>query len=187
LYFPFAMLVIIGTCNAVNLTDGLDGLATGTITIAVFTFMVIIYFSGHMKFAEYLNIPYIKHVGELAVICGSVLGAGLGFLWFNTHPAQIFMGNVGSMALGGFIGTLAVVSKHEILLLIIGGVFVAEALSVIIQVGYFKYSGGKRIFLMAPIHHHYEKKGWSESKVVVRFWIIALLFALVSLSTLKLR
>jgi len=186
-FFPFAMLAIVGTCNAVNLTDGLDGLATGTITITIATLMIILYASGHMGFASYLNIPYLENVGELVVLCGAVFGACLGFLWFNSHPAQIFMGNVGSMALGGLIGTLAVISKNEILLVIIGGVFVAEALSVIIQVGYFKYSGGKRIFLMAPIHHHFEKKGWSESKIVVRFWIIALLLALISLSTLKLR
>ncbi len=186
-YFPFAMLVIVGTCNAVNLTDGLDGLAIGTVTIAVSSFMIILYLMGHAKFADYLMIPHLQGVGEMSVFCGAVIGAGLGFLWFNTHPAEVFMGNVGSMALGGFIGTLAVITKSEILLLIIGGIFVLEALSVIIQVSYFRYTGGKRFFLMAPIHHHFEKKGWSESKIVVRFWMIAILFALISLSTLKLR
>ncbi len=186
-FFPFVMLVIVGTCNAVNLTDGLDGLAIGTVTIAVSSFMIILYLMGHAKFANYLMIPHLQGVGELSVFCGAIIGAGLGFLWFNTYPAQIFMGNIGSMALGGFIGTLSVVTKSEILLLIIGGVFVAEALSVIIQVSYFRASGGKRFFLMAPIHHHFEKKGWSESKIVVRFWMIAILFALISLSTLKLR
>lgn len=186
-YVIFIVLVIVGTSNAVNLTDGLDGLAIGPIIIAVFSLMVITYLSGHHKFATYLMIDNIKGGGELTVFCGAVIGSCLGFLWFNTYPAQIFMGDVGSVSLGGMLGTLAVIVKHELLLFFIGGVFVIEAMSVIIQVGYFKISGGKRIFRMAPLHHHFEEKGWEEPKVIVRFWIVAIILALFSLSTLKIR
>lgn len=186
-YIPFVVFIIVGSSNAVNLTDGLDGLAIGPIIIATFSFMIITYVTGHLKFAEYLNIQFIGRVGELSVFCGALIGAGLGFLWFNSYPAQIFMGDVGSLSIGGILGTLAVLSKHEILLSIVGGIFVIEALSVILQVSYFKISGGKRIFKMAPLHHHFEEKGWTEPKVTVRFWIIAIILALFSLSTLKLR
>ena len=186
-YIPFAMLVVVGASNAVNLTDGLDGLAIGPIIIATAAYMAIIYVTGHYKFADYLDIQYVKGSGEVTVFCGAVVGASLGFLWFNTYPAQMFMGNVGSLALGGALGTVAVISKHELLLLLIGGLFVIEALSVIIQVAYFKLSNGRRIFRMAPLHHHFEEKGWEEPKVIVRFWIIAIVLALLALSTLKLR
>jgi len=165
----------------------LDGLAIGPIIIATFAFMILCYVTGHIKIANYLNIQFINGVGELSVFCGTLIGAGLGFLWFNSYPAQIFMGDVGSLSLGGVLGTLAVLSKHELLLLIVGGLFVIEALSVILQVAYFRMSGGKRIFKMAPLHHHFEEKGWTEPKVTVRFWIIAIMLALFSLSTLKLR
>jgi len=183
----FIILVIVGASNAVNLTDGLDGLAIGPIIIATFAFMILSYVTGHIKIANYLNIQFINGIGELSVFCGTLIGAGLGFLWFNSYPAQIFMGDVGSLSMGGVLGTLAVLSKHELLLLIVGGLFVIEALSVIIQVVYFRISGGKRIFKMAPLHHHFEEKGWTEPKVTVRFWIIAIMLALFSLSTLKLR
>lgn len=186
-YIFFLTLVIVGASNAVNLTDGLDGLAIGPIVIATFSFMILTYVTGNIKFSEYLNIQFIGGVGELTVFCGALIGAGLGFLWFNAYPAQIFMGDVGSLAMGGALGTLAVISKHELLLVIVGGLFVIEALSVILQVSYFKLSGGKRIFKMAPLHHHFEEKGWSEPKVTVRFWIVAVMLALFSLSTLKLR
>ena len=186
-YVLFIVLVITGASNAVNLTDGLDGLAIGPIIIATFSFMILTYVTGNAKFADYLNIQFISGVGELTVFCGALIGAGLGFLWFNSYPAQIFMGDVGSLAMGGALGTLAVLSKHELLLVIVGGLFVIEALSVILQVSYFKISGGKRIFRMTPLHHHFEEKGWSEPKVTVRFWIIAVILALLSLSTLKLR
>ncbi len=186
-YLVFIVLVIVGTSNAVNLTDGLDGLAIGPIIIATFALMVITYISGHHRFANYLMIYNIKGGGELTVFCGAVIGSCLGFLWFNTYPAQIFMGDVGSVSLGGILGTLAVIVKHELLLFFIGGVFVIEAMSVIIQVGYFKISGGKRVFRMAPLHHHFEEKGWAEPKVIVRFWIVAIILALFSLSTLKIR
>ena len=169
-----------------NLTDGLDGLAIGPIIIATLTYVLISYLSGHVKFAEYLNIIYIRGAGELAIICGSIVGAGLGFLWFNSYPAQLFMGNVGSFALGGALGTVAVITKHELVLVIIGGIFVMETLSVVIQVLYFKMTG-KRVFRMAPLHHHFEEIGWAEPKVIVRFWVIAIILALLSLSTLKLR
>ena len=185
-YIPFAMLVIMGASNAVNLTDGLDGLAIGPVSIAAAAYMIVSYVSGHRIFSEYLLIPYIDGGGEMAVVCGALLGAGLGFLWFNAYPASVFMGDVGSLPLGGTLGTVAVISKQEFLLLLIGGLFVIEALSVIIQVGSFKLRG-KRVFRMAPLHHHFELKGWSEPKVVVRFWIIAIVMALLSLSTLKLR
>jgi len=186
-YIIFATLVIVGTSNAVNLTDGLDGLAIGPVIIAGATYMLFAYVAGHSKIAAYLQIPYVLGSGEVTVICGAIAGAGLGFLWFNTYPAQIFMGDVGSLPLGGVLGTIAVITKQEVLMMIVGGIFVIEALSVIIQVLYFKMTKGRRIFLMAPLHHHFELKGWSESKVIVRFWIISILLALVAISTLKLR
>ncbi|MEC8957359.1 MAG: phospho-N-acetylmuramoyl-pentapeptide-transferase [Nitrospinota bacterium] len=187
LYLVFIVFILVGTSNAVNLTDGLDGLAIGPIIIATLTYTGIVYICGHVKFAEYLRIQYIKDAGEIAVASSAVLGASLGFLWYNSYPAQVFMGDVGSLSLGGLIGTIAVISKHELLLILIGGIFVIEALSVIIQVSYFKYTGGKRFFKMAPLHHHFEKLGWSEPKVIVRFWIVAVVLAMISLSTLKLR
>jgi phospho-N-acetylmuramoyl-pentapeptide-transferase len=186
LYIPFAVWVIVGTSNAVNLTDGLDGLATGPIIIAAFAYAGIAYVAGNVRFAEYLNILYIRGAGELAVFCGALVGSSLGFLWFNAYPAQVFMGDVGSLSLGGALGTVAVIAKHEFLLLLIGGLFVIETLSVIIQVASFKLTG-KRVFRMAPLHHHFEEQGWQEPKVIVRFWIIAIVLALLSLSTLKLR
>ncbi|TAJ09622.1 MAG: phospho-N-acetylmuramoyl-pentapeptide-transferase [Nitrospirae bacterium] len=186
LYIPFAVLVIVGASNAVNLTDGLDGLAVGPIMIASLAYTIVAYVVGNKITSEYLLIPYIEGAGELAVFTAAIFGASLGFLWFNTYPASVFMGDVGSLPLGAALGTVAVVSKHELLLLLVGGVFVIEAISVIFQVASFK-SRGKRIFLMAPIHHHFEMKGWEEPKVVVRLWIVAILLALLSLSTLKLR
>ncbi|MBI3600972.1 MAG: phospho-N-acetylmuramoyl-pentapeptide-transferase [Nitrospinae bacterium] len=186
IYILFAVLVIVGTSNAVNLTDGLDGLAIGPIIIATTAYMIIAYITGHFNFANYLNIQHIRGAGELAIFCGAAVGASLGFLWFNSYPAQVFMGNVGSTALGGMLGTVAVITKQELILLIIGGIFVVEALSVILQVASFKLTG-KRIFKMAPLHHHFEMSGWEEPKVIVRFWIIAIILALLSLSTLKLR
>lgn len=185
-FIPFAAFVVVAAGNAVNLTDGLDGLAIVPIMIAAASFGVIAYLSGNSVFAEYLQIHFVPGTGELAVVLGAVIGAGLGFLWFNAPPAAIFMGDTGSLALGGLIGTVAVATKHEIVMAIIGGLFVMEALSVIIQVGFFKMTG-RRVFLMAPIHHHFEKLGWTESQVVIRFWIIAVLLALVGLSSLKLR
>ena len=186
-YAVFAMLVIVGSANAVNLTDGLDGLATGPIVISAIAYMVLAYVAGHVAFAAYLQIPYVPNSGEVAVFCGALAGAGLGFLWFNAYPAQIFMGDVGSLSMGAAIGTMAVLTKQELLLVIIGGLFVVEALSVICQVYYFKATKGKRIFKMAPLHHHFELSGWAEPKVIVRFWIIAIILAVVALSTLKLR
>ncbi|WP_274424420.1 phospho-N-acetylmuramoyl-pentapeptide-transferase [Chelativorans sp. YIM 93263] len=185
-FIPFAAFVIVGAGNAVNLTDGLDGLATVPVMVAAASFGVIAYLSGNAIFADYLQIHFVPGTGELAVLLGAVIGAGLGFLWFNAPPAAIFMGDTGSLALGGLIGTIAVATKHEIVLAIIGGLFVVEIFSVIIQVAVFKMTG-QRVFLMAPIHHHFEKKGWTESQVVIRFWIIAVMLALVGLSTLKLR
>jgi len=188
-YLPFVIflvLVIVGTSNAVNLTDGLDGLAIGCVLVSSAALTVLTYLSSHARFAEYLEIQKIPDAGDLVIFCGSLVGASLGFLWYNAHPAEMFMGDVGSLALGGAIGTVAVIIKQEILLLSIGGVFVLEALSVIIQVGSFKMTG-KRVFRMAPLHHHFELIGWSESKIIVRFWIVALVFALFSLTTLKLR
>ena len=182
----FLILVIVGSSNAVNLTDGLDGLAIGCVLVAAGALTVLTYVTSHARFSEYLDLQWIPAVGELTVFCGSVVGASLGFLWYNAHPAAMFMGDVGSLALGGAIGVVAVIIKQEILLLSIGGIFVLEALSVIIQVASFKLTG-KRVFRMAPLHHHFELMGWSESKVIVRFWIIALVFALFSLTTLKLR
>ena len=171
-YIPFAMFVIVGASNAVNLTDGLDGLAIGPIMIAAGTYAVIAYVTGHLKLAEYLQIPYVAGVGELSVFCAAVVAAGLGFLWYNAYPAQMFMGDVGSLALGAALGIVAVMTKNEILLLIVGGIFVAEALSVIFQVASYKLRR-KRVFLMAPIHHHYELKGWPEPQIIVRFWIVS--------------
>lgn len=186
-FLPLAIFVIVGAANAVNLTDGLDGLAIGPVTIAAAFFMVIAYLSGNIKIADYLQIPYVRGVGELAVFCGALVGAGIGFLWFNSYPAEVFMGDVGALALGGSLGTIAVCAKQEILLAIVGGIFVVEALSVILQVSFFKVTNGRRIFRMAPIHHHFELKGWPEPKVIVRFWILALILGLVGISTLKLR
>lgn len=186
LYIPLVMIVVTGTSNAVNLTDGLDGLAVGVAAFSFFAFAALSYLSGNRVFSEYLNILYLKGAGELAIYCMAVVGAALGFLWFNSHPAQIFMGDTGSLALGGALGTIAVLLKRELLLIVVGGVFVIEAMSVIIQVVSFKLRG-KRVFKMAPLHHHFEMKGWPESKVVVRFWIIAVLLVLLSISTLKLR
>ena len=185
-FIPFAGFVIVAAGNAVNLTDGLDGLAIVPVMIAAGTFAVIAYLAGNAIFASYLGINYIAGTGELAVMCGAVIGAGLGFLWFNAPPAQIFMGDTGSLALGGMLGAIAVAVKHEVVLAIVGGLFVLEALSVIVQVTSFKLTG-KRVFRMAPIHHHFEQLGWSESQVVVRFWIIAFVLALIGLSTLKVR
>lgn len=185
-YVPFVMFIIVGTCNAVNLTDGLDGLATGPLIIATFAFTIIAYVAGHAQFAQYLLIPYIKSGGEVAIFGGALIGASLGFLWFNAYPAEVFMGNIGSLALGGALGTMAVLVKHEMLLPLVGGIFFIEALSVLLQILSFRLTG-KRIFRMAPLHHHFEEKGWKESKVIVRFWIIAIVLALLSLSTLKLR
>lgn len=185
-YVPFVVLVIVGASNAVNLTDGLDGLAIGPVIVTAIAFALVSYVTGHAKIAEYLLIVHIDGAGELAVFCGAIFGASLGFLWFNAYPATVFMGDVGSLALGGALGTVAVISKHELLLAIVGGLFVVEAVSVIFQVASYKWRK-KRVFLMAPIHHHYELKGWEEPKIVVRFWIITVILALLSLSTLKLR
>jgi phospho-N-acetylmuramoyl-pentapeptide-transferase len=182
----FGGFIIVGAGNAVNLTDGLDGLAIVPVMIAALSFGLISYLAGNAIFADYLNIHYVAGTGELAVLCGAVIGAGLGFLWFNAPPASIFMGDTGSLALGGMIGTIAVATKHEVALAIIGGLFVLEAVSVIVQVVSFKLTG-KRVFAMAPIHHHFEQKGWTEPQIVIRFWIISIVLALVGLSTLKLR
>lgn len=185
-YIPFAMLVIVGASNAVNLTDGLDGLAIGPVMTAAATYAFIAYLTGHLKLAEYLQIPYVAGVGELSIFCAAIVASGLGFLWFNAYPAQMFMGDVGSLALGASLGIVAVMTKNEILLVVVGGVFVIEALSVIFQVLSYKLRR-KRVFLMAPIHHHYELKGWPEPQIIVRFWIISIICSLVALSTLKLR
>jgi phospho-N-acetylmuramoyl-pentapeptide-transferase len=186
-FIPFAVFIIVGSANAVNLTDGLDGLAIGPVTIAAGFYMIFCYLAGNIKIAAYLQIPYIRGVGELSIFLGALVGAGVGFLWFNAYPAQLFMGDVGALALGAVLGTVALATKQEILLAIVGGLFVVEALSVILQVGFFKVSNGKRIFRMAPLHHHFELKGWPEPKVIVRFWIIAIILGLISLSALKLR
>ena len=186
IYIPFTMLVIVGSANAVNLTDGLDGLAIMPVMIAAGTLGVIAYAVGRVDFSQYLDVHYVPGTGELLVFSAGLIGGGLGFLWYNAPPAAVFMGDTGSLALGGALGAIAVATKHEIVLAIVGGLFVVEALSVIIQVLYFKRTG-KRVFLMAPIHHHYEKRGWSESQIVIRFWIISLVLALVGLATLKLR
>ncbi len=186
LFVPFAMLVIVGSANAVNLTDGLDGLAVMPVMIAAGSLGIIAYSVGRTDFTEYLGINYVPGTGEILIFAAGLIGGGLGFLWYNAPPAAVFMGDTGSLALGGALGAIAVATKHEIVLSIIGGLFVVEALSVIIQVAYFKRTG-KRVFLMAPIHHHFEKKGWSEPQIVIRFWIIALILALVGLATLKVR
>lgn len=185
-YIPFVLIVLVGASNAVNLTDGLDGLVSIPVIMCTLVFMVIAYLVGRIDYAAYLQVHYVIGAGEMAIFCGAVIGAVLGFLWFNAHPAQVFMGDTGSLALGGVLGALAVATKHEIVLAIAGGIFVIEALSDIIQVGSYKMRH-KRVFLMAPIHHHFEKKGWSETTVVVRFWIVSILLALLALSTLKLR
>jgi len=186
-YIPFAVFIIVGASNAVNLTDGLDGLAVGPIVVAFFAYLVFSYLAGHVHIAEYLQIPYVPGSGELAVFSGAVMGAGLGFLWYNAYPAEVFMGDVGSLPLGAALGTVAVITKQELVLVLVGGLFVVEALSVIFQVAWFKFTSGKRIFRMAPLHHHFELKGWPESKVTVRFWIISLILAMAAVSTLKLR
>jgi phospho-N-acetylmuramoyl-pentapeptide-transferase len=185
-YIPFVMLVLVGASNAVNLTDGLDGLAIGSTLTAAATYAVFTYVAGNSVVAAYLQVPTVPGVGEVTVFCGSLVGASLGFLWFNSHPAEVFMGDVGSLALGGAIGIVAVLSKQELVLVIVGGLFVMECGSVILQVASFKLTG-KRIFRMAPIHHHFELKGWSEPKIIVRFWILSVIFALIGLATLKLR
>ena len=186
-YFFLIAFIIVGASNAVNLTDGLDGLAIGPVTVAFSTYLVFAYLAGHLTIASYLQIPYVAGAGEISVACGAIAGAGLGFLWFNSYPAEIFMGDVGSLSLGAVLGTVAVITKQEVVLILVGGLFVFEALSVIIQVGYYKFTGGQRIFRMAPVHHHFELKGWPEPKVIVRFWIIAIILALFSFGTLKLR
>ena len=186
LFVPFSYFVIVGSSNAVNLTDGLDGLATVPVILVAACFAFISYVTGNIVFSEYLNIPYLVGMGEVSVFCGSIIGACLGFLWFNAPPAKIFMGDTGSLALGGSLGAIGIITKHEIVLAITGGLFVLEAVSVIIQVFSFKLTG-KRIFRMAPIHHHFEKKGWAESTVVIRFWIISIILAMIGLATLKLR
>lgn len=185
-FIPLTFLVVVGSSNAVNLTDGLDGLAILPTVLVGGALGAIAYFTGHVKFAEYLNIPYIPGVGELAIFCGTMVGAGLGFLWFNTYPAQVFMGDVGALAMGAALGIVAVVTRQELVLMIMGGVFVMETLSVILQVASFKMTG-KRIFRMAPLHHHFELKGWPEPRVIVRFWIITLVLVLIGLATLKVR
>ena len=186
LYVPFVVFVLVGSSNAVNLTDGLDGLAIGAAGVAAATYALFCYVAGNRVVAGYLQLPSVPGVGEVTIFCGALVGAALGFLWFNSHPAELFMGDVGSLALGGGISLVAVVAKQELLLAVVGGLFVLEALSVIVQVGSFKLRG-KRVFRMAPLHHHFELSGWAEPKIIVRFWILSILFALVALSTLKLR
>ena len=185
-FIPFGAFVIVGTSNAVNLTDGLDGLAIGPVMTTAGCFGILAYVTGHYKIAEYLNYPYLAGSGELAIFCLALVGAGMGFLWYNTYPAQVFMGDVGSLPLGGALGAVAVFTGHELLLILVGGIFVVEALSVITQVVSFKLTG-KRVFRMAPIHHHFELKGWPEPRVIVRFWIISIMLAIVGLMSLKLR
>ncbi len=186
-YVLLSTFIIVGAANAVNLTDGLDGLAIGPAITCFMTYLLFAYFAGNIKIAGYLQIPYVAGTGELAVFCGAMVGAGIGFLWYNAYPAQVFMGDTGSLPLGAALGSMAVMTKQEILLAIVGGIFVLETVSVIFQVSWFKISNGKRIFRMAPIHHHFELKGWAEPKIIVRFWIISILLALVAISTLKLR
>jgi phospho-N-acetylmuramoyl-pentapeptide-transferase len=186
LYIPFSAIVIVGSSNAVNLTDGIDGLAIGLVAIAVLATGALVYISGHKGLAQYLQVLYLPGTGELTIFCGAMFGAALGFLWYNSYPADIFMGDVGSLGLGGSLGTLAVITKHEMVLAVVGGIFVIETISVILQVTSFKLTG-KRVFKMAPIHHHFELKGWPEPKVIVRFWIIGMMLALLSLATLKVR
>jgi len=185
-FIVFAVFVIIGASNAVNLTDGLDGLAIGPIIICAMTFGIVAYLSGHAVYSDYLQLPAVSGAGELAVFCGALVGAGLGFLWFNAPPAMVFMGDTGSLAAGAALGAISVVTKHELVLAIVGGLFVLETVSVIVQVASFKLTG-RRVFRMAPIHHHFEKKGWAEPTIVIRFWIIAIVLALIGLATLKLR
>lgn len=187
LFIPFSVLVVIGTANAVNLTDGLDGLAIMPVMIAAASFALIAYLVGRVDFTEYLGLHYVAGTGELAVMAAALIGAGLGFLWYNAPPAAVFMGDTGSLSLGGLLAAMAIATKHEIVLFVIGGLFVIEAVSVILQILYFRFTGGKRIFLMAPIHHHFEKRGWSEPQIVIRAWIMALVLALIGLATLKLR
>ena len=187
LYLPFGVFVMVASSNAVNLTDGLDGLAIGPCIVAGIVFAIFIYVTGHARFANYLLLPYTPGVGEVTVFCAALVGAGLGFLWFNAYPAQVFMGDVGSLALGGVLGYLALLCKQELILAVVGGLFVAETLSVIMQVSYFRWTGGKRLFRMAPLHHHFELKGIPESKIIIRFWITSALLGLVALSVLKLR
>lgn len=186
-YLPFVAVVLVGASNAVNLTDGLDGLAIGATLVAAATYAIFTYVAGNSIVAGYLQVPYVRGVGEVTVFCAALVGASLGFLWFNSHPAEVFMGDVGSLSIGGAIGIVAVLAKQEVVLLLVGGLFVLEALSVIVQVGFFKLSGGRRVLRMAPLHHHFELCGWAEPKIIVRFWILAILFALLGLSTLKLR
>jgi len=185
-FIPFTVFIIVGSSNAVNLTDGLDGLATVPVILVAACFAFISYVTGNIVFSDYLQIPYIKGVGEISIFCGSVIGACLGFLWFNAPPAKIFMGDTGSLALGGSLGAVSIITKHEIVLAITGGLFVLEAISVIVQVVSYKLTG-KRVFRMAPLHHHFEKKGWAESTIVIRFWIISIILAMIGLATLKLR
>ncbi len=185
-YIPFVAFVLIGTSNSVNLTDGLDGLAIGSILVVSLTLGILSYITGHINFTEYLFIPFVSGAGELAVFCSAIMGASLGFLWFNCHPATVFMGDVGSLSLGGTLGAIAIFIKKELLLVILGGVFVMEAVSVILQVLSFKLTG-KRIFKMAPLHHHLQLSGWKESKIIIRFWILAIIFAMITLTTLKIR
>jgi phospho-N-acetylmuramoyl-pentapeptide-transferase len=186
LYIPFAILVMVGSSNAVNLTDGIDGLAIGLVAIAALANTVLIYISGHKLLAGYLSVMYLPNIGELTIFCGALFGSALGFLWYNAYPAEVFMGDVGSLGLGGVLGTLAVISKQEIVLAVVGGIFVMETISVVLQVASFKLTG-KRIFKMAPIHHHFELKGWPEPRIIVRFWIVGIMLALLSLATLKVR
>lgn len=185
-FIPWGIFVIVGASNAVNLTDGLDGLAIVPVAIAAACFGLISYLVGHAVYAEYLHIPYVAGTGELAILCGALVGAAMGFLWFNAPPAMVFMGDTGSLSMGGVLGAIALITKHELVLAIIGGLFVLETVSVIVQIASFKLTG-KRVFAMAPLHHHFEKKGWSEPTIVIRFWIIAVILALIGLSTLKLR
>jgi len=187
LYILFVGIVIVGSSNAVNITDGLDGLACGSVAIATIAYAIFIYVAGNVKMANYLDVLYVPEVGELTVFAMAMLGAVLGFLWFNSYPAQVFMGDTGSLSLGSAIGAMAVMAKQELLLVVVGGVFVIEIMSVVLQVGYFKLTGGKRIFKMAPLHHHFELSGWAESKVTVRFWILSAVFALIAISSLKIR
>jgi len=187
LYPLFIMLVVAGASNGVNLTDGLDGLATGLIGISALAYAFLAYATGNAVFSEYLNIMFISNAGEITVFCAAILGASLGFLWYNSHPAQVFMGDTGSLSLGAIIGTAAILIKQEILLLLVGGMFVIECISVILQIIYFRRTGGRRLFRMAPLHHHFELKGWAEPKIVVRFWIIGIIFLMIALSTLKVR
>ncbi len=186
-YILLAAFILVGTSNAVNLTDGLDGLCAGPVLVAAATYLVLAYLTGNIKTAAYLQIIHVNGAGELTVFLGAVVGAVMGFLWYNAYPAQVFMGDTGSLALGGALAAVALITKHEILLVLVGGIFVVEAVSVILQVGYFKATHGRRIFRMAPLHHHFELKGWPEPKVIVRFWIIAVILALLAASTLKLR